>query len=206
MDFDDLKSAIIDGDEEKVSEVVENLLDEGKGAKEIINEGIIPAMESVGEKFDKGVFFVPDMLVSADAVEEGLKILEPMLGEEEKETEKKALFATVEGDQHDIGKNLAIMVFRGSGYKTKDLGVDVPIEEIIENVREFEPDVLGLSALLTTTMEEQEEVIESLEEEGLLEDMKVIVGGAPITQDFAEDIGADIYGKSPFYALEKLKE
>ncbi len=110
------------------------------------------------------------------------------------------------GDQHDIGKNLAVMAFRGSGYRTKDLGVDTSIKEIIENVRGFEPHIVGLSALLTTTMEEQKNVIEALDNEGLLENVKVVVGGAPVGQDFADEIGADVYGKSPSDALKKLEE
>lgn len=205
MGLDELKSAIIEGDEEKTSKVVKNMLNEGKGAKEIIDEGIIPAMKSVGEKFDKGIFFVPDMLVAADAVKEALEILEPLLKDEEKEAEKKALFATVKGDQHNIGKNLAVMVFRGSGYRTEDLGVDTPAEEIVENVRKFSPHLVGLSALLTTTMEEQKKVIEALEDAGLRSEVKVIVGGAPVSQEFADKIGADIYGDSPFDALRKLE-
>ncbi len=206
MSFDGLENAIIDGEDEEVPEIVEKLLDEGNGAKEIIDDGIIPAMGTVGEKFDKGEFFVPDMLVAADAVKEALDILEPLLGEEDRGDEKRALFATVEGDQHDIGKNLTIMVFQGSGYRVKDLGTDTPAEKIIEGVEEFEPHVLGLSALLTTTMEEQRKVIKNLEEAGLRDNVRVAIGGAPVTQDFADKIGADVYGESPFDAVNKLNE
>lgn len=206
MNFDDLKEVIISGEGEKVEDIVKNLLDDGKEAKRIIDKGIIPAMETVGDKFDKGEFFVPDMLVAADAVDEALDILEPLLGEEDKEREKRALFATVEGDQHDIGKNLAVMVFQGSGYRVKDLGTDTPVEEIIKNVQKFEPNVVGLSALLTTTMEEQRNVIEELKKAGLRDKVKLVVGGAPVTQDFAEEIGADVYGESPFDAVNKLKK
>lgn len=205
MSFDELKNVIVDGEEEKVSEIVQSLLDEGRGAKEIIDDGIIPAMEIVGEKFDKGEFFVPDMLVAADAVKEALEILEPLLGDEDKKEEKRALFATVEGDQHDIGKNLTIMVFQGSGYRVKDLGTDTPTEEIIESVKKFEPHVVGLSALLTTTMEKQRNVIKKLEDEGLRGKVKVAIGGAPVTQEFADEIGADVYGESPFDAVNKLR-
>lgn len=204
MSFQELKEAILQGNEKKVTEVIQELLEEDREAKEIIDDGIIPAMKTVGEKFDKGIFFVPDMLVSAEAVDEGLNILEPLLGDEDREEKKKALFATVEGDQHDIGKNLAIMVFQGSGYKVEDLGTDTPAEKIIETVKEFEPDVVGLSALLTTTMGEQENVINELENSGLRDKVRVVIGGAPITQEFADKIGADIYGKSPFDAVEKL--
>lgn len=206
MSFDDLKETIINGEGEKISDIVQDLLDEGNGAKEIIDSGIIPAMRVVGEKFDKGEFFVPDMLIAADAVNEALGILEPLLDDEDKEEEKRALFATVKGDQHDIGKNLAVMVFQGSGYRVKDLGTDTPTEKIIESVKEFDPHVVGLSALLTTTMQEQKNVIEELKKSGLRDKVKVAIGGAPITQDFADDIGADVYGKSPFDAVNKLGE
>lgn len=206
MGFDELKNVIVKGEEGKVLEIVQGLLDKDRAAKEIIDDGIIPAMETVGEKFDKGEFFVPDMLIAADAVKEALDILEPLLGEEDKKEEKRALFATVEGDQHDIGKNLAIMVFQGSGYRVKDLGTDTPTEKIIESVKEFEPHVVGLSALLTTTMEEQRNVINKLEEEGLRDEIKVAIGGAPVTQDFADEVGADVYGESPFDAVNELRK
>lgn len=206
MSFEDLEEAVINGEGEKVADIVNSMLEEGKEAKKIIDEGIISAMETVGDKFDKGEFFVPDMLVAADAVDEALGILEPLLGAEDKEEEKRALFATVEGDQHDIGKNLAIMVFQGSGYRIKDLGTDTPTENIIESVKEFEPHVVGLSALLTTTMEEQRNVIKELEKADLRDKVKVVIGGAPVTQDFADEISADVYGESPFSAVDKLKK
>lgn len=206
MDYSNLEEVIMKGDEEKVSEIVENLLDEGVGAKEIIDEGIVPGMEKVGKKFDKGEFFVPDMLVSADAVEKGLTILEPLLKEEDREEEKRFLIATVEGDQHDIGKNLTRMVFQGSGYRVKDLGTDVPAEKIVKAIKDFEPDVVGLSALLTTTMKEQENSIEAIKNAGLRDKVKIAVGGAPVTEEFAEEIGADVYGESPFEAVGKLNK
>lgn len=205
MDFDDLKKAIVDGDADKTAETVEKMLNGGVNPKKIIDEGIVPAMSVVGQKFDDAEIFIPEMLISADAAQAALDKIEPLLVKKEIEEEKKAVFATVKGDQHDIGKNLTCMVFKGAGWRVKDLGIDVPPEKIIEAVKEVEPDVLGLSTLLTTTMGEQENIIKELKKAGLRDKVKVIVGGAPVTQDFAKEIGADMYGESPFDALKKLK-
>lgn len=206
MSLEDLKNAIIEGDSEKSSKEVEKLLNGGKTPKEIIDEGIVPAMEIVGQKFDKSEIFVPEMLISAEASQTVLDMLEPLLTDEDKEKGKKGLFATVKGDQHDIGKNLACMAFMGAGYRIMDMGVDVLPEKIVEKVREMKPEVLGLSALLTTTMDQQRKTIEALKETGLRENLKIVVGGAPITEKFAKEIGADVYGKTPFDAIQKLKK
>ncbi|KXA95296.1 hypothetical protein AKJ65_02110 [candidate division MSBL1 archaeon SCGC-AAA259E19] len=204
--FEELKEAIMKGDEGETAEIVDEMLESGEDPRRIIDEGIITSMRTVGEKFDSGEYFIPDMLVSADASQAALERLEPLLDAEDAEVGKKAVFATVKGDQHDIGKNLALMVFRGAGYRVKDLGTDTPAEEVVEAVKEFDADVVGLSALLTTTMEAQREVIEALEDNGLRDKVLVAVGGAPLTEEFAREIGADVYGDSPFKAVNKLDD
>ncbi|KXB00676.1 hypothetical protein AKJ41_03855 [candidate division MSBL1 archaeon SCGC-AAA259O05] len=204
--FEELKESIMDGDEERTIEVVDRLLESGEDPEKIIDEGIVPSMRAVGEKFDSGEYFIPDMLVSADASQAALEKLEPLLSTESAEKSDKAVFATVQGDQHDIGKNLAIMTFKGAGYRVKDLGTDVSPEEVVEAVKEFNADVVGLSALLTTTMEVQREVIEVLDGDGVRDEVLVAVGGAPVTEEYADDIGADVYGDSPFEALNKLDD
>ncbi|KXA94469.1 hypothetical protein AKJ65_04320 [candidate division MSBL1 archaeon SCGC-AAA259E19] len=204
--FEDLERAIMDGEEERTIEVVDRLLESGEDPEKIIDEGIVPSMRAVGEKFDSGEYFIPDMLVSADASQAALGKLEPLLSTESAEKSDRAVFATVQGDQHDIGKNLAVMIFKGAGYRVKDLGTDVSPEEVVEAVKEFDADVVGLSALLTTTMEVQREVIEALDGDGVRDEVLVAVGGAPVTEEYADDIGADVYGASPFEALNKLDD
>lgn len=204
--FEELKEAIMNGDEDKTNEIVDRLLESDEDPEKIIDEGIVPSMREVGKKFDSGEYFIPDMLVSADASQVALEKLEPLLGKEAAEKSKKAVFATVKGDQHDIGKNLAVMIFKGAGYRVRDLGTDVSPEEVVEAVKEFDADVVGLSALLTTTMEAQRETIEALDENGLGDEVLVVVGGAPVTEEFAREIGADVYGASPFEASNKLDD
>lgn len=205
MGFEDLIEAIVNGDENQTSEIVERMLDEGFDPKEIINKGIILAMNKVGTMYEKAEIFLPEMIVSADATQVALAKLKPLLGGEKVGERKKAVFATVKGDQHNIGKNLACMVFRGSGYEVTDLGVDVPPEKIAKAVDEVGADVVGLSTLLTTTMEEMRNAIKLLEKSNLRDKVTVVIGGAPLTENFAREIGADVYGESPFEAVRKLR-
>ena len=205
MNFEDLRKAIENGEMDESLKVTESMLARGLSPKEIINDGIAPAMEAIGEKYDRGEVFIPELLISADAAQAVLGKLEPLLGDEGRKEKKIALFATVKGDQHDIGKNIACMVFRGAGYEVIDLGADVSPEEIVRSVKEMDVDIVGLSALLTTTMKEMKNTIKALEDAGLRDKVKVVVGGAPVTEDFAKEIGADMYGESPFEVVKKLK-
>jgi len=158
-------------------------------------------MDVVGDRFAKSEIFVPEMLVSAVTMKKGLDIIKPLLKEDEKQTKGKIILCTVKGDLHDIGKNLVAMMLEGAGLEVIDLGVDVTVEKVVDKVHEIQPQVLGLSALLTTTMPEMENVINLLRDRGIREKVKVMIGGAPVDADFAEKIGADAYGEDAAEAV-----
>ena len=169
--------------------------------KPIINEGLTSGMNTVGQKFEAGEYFIPDMLASAEAVGAAMEMLEPHLAQSGIEPKGKMLIATVKGDLHDIGKNIVSILLRGAGYTVKDLGNDIDSQTIINAVREEKPAFLGLSALLTSTMMNMETIINALNENGLRDKVKVIVGGAPVSEEFAGSIGADGYGADGFQAV-----
>jgi corrinoid protein of di/trimethylamine methyltransferase len=191
--FKGVQEEVFKGNHMEIQRHVKELLDKGINAKDILQRGLLSAMEAIGEEFRKGELFVPEVLLSARAMNEGLSVLEPHLASEEKETSGNILIGTVWGDMHDIGKNLVITMLRGVGFEVRDMGVNVPTEEIVRQVEEYRPDILGLSALLTTTMPEMKRVIDVLEARELRSDVKVMVGGAPVNEKFAKDIGADGY-------------
>ncbi|HEX16246.1 MAG TPA: cobalamin-binding protein, partial [Deltaproteobacteria bacterium] len=170
-----------------------------------LNEALIPAMEIVGREYEEGERYVPEMLISAEAMKAAMGVLRPRLVETGVRLKGKVVIGTVEGDLHDIGKNLVAMMLEGAGFEVIDLGVEVTAERFVQAVREHKPDVLGMSALLTTTMIHMPEVIEALKEAGLREEVKVIVGGAPVTQEYAEKIGADGYAPDAASAVEVVK-
>jgi len=184
-----------------VTELVQQALDAGIGVKEIITRGLTEAMDIVGKKFEAEEYFIPDMLASAEAVGAGMEILEPLLAQSGIKPKGKIIVATVKGDLHDIGKNIVSILLRGAGYIVKDLGNDVAPETIVAAVKDESPEFLGLSALLTSTMTYMGDTIKLLEEKGLREHVKVIVGGAPVSEEFAGDIGADGYGADGFQAV-----
>jgi len=183
---------------------VQKALDEGVAAKTILNEGMISAMMEVGQKFKENLIFVPEVLIAARAMNAGLEILRPRLVADGVEPVGKAIVCTVKGDLHDIGKNLVKMMMEGVGVECIDLGVDVGGEQIVECVKETGAQVVCLSALLTTTMMSQRDIIEALEEAGLRDQVKVMVGGAPVTQSFADEIGADAYTQDAASAAETI--
>jgi len=185
-------------------ELVEKALAEEIEPQKIL-EVFGTAMEKVGELFESGEYFLPDMLASAECVAEAMKVVEPRLQGSYVSDKGKFLIATVKGDLHDIGKNIVATMLKGAGYQVKDLGIDVPAEEIIKAIKEFKPDFVGLSALLTTTMIEMENVIKLMRKEGFT-DIKVFIGGAPTSQEFAEKIGADEYCRDVMDALHKLEK
>ncbi|MBU7027704.1 MAG: corrinoid protein, partial [Theionarchaea archaeon] len=169
------------------------------------NSGLIKGMDVVGEQFRKMEISVPEVLISARAMHTSLEILKPLLSEQKVEPRGIFMIGTVKGDIHDIGKNLVGMLMEGAGFEVIDLGVDVPPEKFVEAVRNENPDIVGMSALLTITMQEMEEIIEAIEEAGLRTQVKIMVGGAPLTQEFADKIGADAYGEDARDAVEKAK-
>ena len=197
-----IKTAVVNGKHLEIEDLVKKALDQNIDMNDIINDSLIAAMDVVGLKFSRSEIFVPEMLVSAVSMKKGLDIIKPLLGAGKAEYKGTILMGTVKGDLHDIGKNLVIMILEGAGFKVIDLGVDLNVEKVIQQVQEVQPDILGLSALLTTTMPEMRNVIKALEQNGLRKNVKVIVGGAPIDAAFAKKIGSDGYGKDATEAVQ----
>jgi 5-methyltetrahydrofolate--homocysteine methyltransferase len=189
-----------------VVELTEQCIEERVPLKDILHKGLIDSMDEVGEKYESGQYYLPDLIASADAMIAGMKVLKPHLLEEHIEARGKVIIATVEGDEHDIGKNLVIIMLRAAGFAVTDLGTRVPAGKIVEAVCEHKPDLLGLSALLTSTMPHMKEVIEELKKQNLRDNVRVMVGGAPVSREFADSIGADAYGEDAFEAVERAKE
>lgn len=189
-----------------VKELVKEALQQNTATTDIINKALNPGMEEVGRLYDQGQYLTPDMLASAECVSEVMKILEPLLLKEDVPSKGKFILATVKEDLHDIGKNIVAILLRGSGYEVEDLGTSVSSDDIVEAVKRFEAKFIGLSALLTTTMGNMEEVITKLKGAGLRDKVKVFVGGAPVTKEFAQKIGADYYCEDAFDAIEKLNQ
>jgi 5-methyltetrahydrofolate--homocysteine methyltransferase len=184
-----------------VTELVEQALASGVPIRDIVSRGLSGGMDIVGQKFEAGEYFIPDMLASAEAVGAGMDILQPGLAGSGIKTKGTILVATVKDDLHDIGKNIVSILLRGAGYVVKDLGNNIDTQVIVDAVREDKPEFLGLSALLTSTMARMEDVIRTLEENGLREKVKIIIGGAPVSEEFARNIGADGYGADGFQAV-----
>ena len=194
------------GRAKNVKALVEQALAEGVDAKVILNEGLLDGMSIIGGKFKRNEVFVPEVLVAARAMNAGMAILEPKLIEIGNEPIGKAVIGTVKGDLHDIGKNLVVMMYKGAGFEVIDLGVDVEPATFIAKAEEVGADVIGMSALLTTTMQNMKETIDLLNEKGLREKYIVMIGGAPINDSFAEEIGADFYTADAASAAEVAKE
>ncbi|TEU02719.1 MAG: cobalamin-binding protein [Dehalococcoidia bacterium] len=184
-----------------VTELVESALASGLSIQSIITKGLSGGMNIVGQKFEAGEYFIPDMLASAQAVGAAMEILEPYLAGSGVNAKGKIIVATVKDDLHDIGKNIVSILLRGAGYTVKDLGNNIDTQAIVDAVREEKPQFLGLSALLTSTMARMADVIQMLEQNGLRDQVKIIVGGAPVSEEFAKSIGADGYGADGFQAL-----
>lgn len=198
--------ALIKGDQHEVDRLSKLALDSGFSANDILDDGLIAGMAIVGVKFRDNVIFVPEVLIAARAMKAGMAHIEPILSESGVEPIGTVIMGTVKGDLHDIGKNLCIMMLRGAGFIVHDLGVDTSPEEFIDAVHEHQAKVLGMSALLTTTMPNMGRTIQAFEDEGLREEVRIMVGGAPVTQDFAEDMGADGYGKDAISCVDMAKE
>jgi len=196
-----IKTAIIGGLHKEIEGLVQNALDSQADPDKIINEAMIPGMDVVGQKFSDSEIFVPEMLVSAVTMNRGLDILKPILQQSGAKSKGRIIMCTVKGDLHDIGKNLVIMMLEGAGFEVIDMGVDMSVDDLVSKVKEVKPDILGLSALLTTTMSQMVKVIESLEANSLRDNVKVMVGGAPLNSAFAEKIGADGYSEDAAQAV-----
>jgi len=204
--LDDLYQAVYDMDEDKAVELTEEALDEDMDPEVLLNEGLIPAMDEVGELYENGERYVPEMLLSAEAMKGSMKLLRPLLTESGVEPTGIVVLGTVEGDLHDIGMNLVGMMLEGGGFEVINLGPETPAEKFVEAVKEHNANLVGMSALLTTTMTHMPEVIEALEEEGVRDQVKVAIGGAPVSQDFADEIGADGYAADAASATDLFKK
>jgi 5-methyltetrahydrofolate--homocysteine methyltransferase len=201
-----ISTAVIEGNLDDIDDLTDDALDEGLSAQEILDNGLMAGMDYVGVEFKAGNMFVPEVLRSARTMQQSMDILKPLLAESGVKMVGKVLLATVKGDLHDIGKNLVGMMCEGAGFEVKDIGKDVGPEAFVDAVKQFEPDVVGMSALLTTTMRSMEHTIKALEEAGLRDKVKVMIGGAPVTQAFADQIGADGYASNAASAADLAKE
>lgn len=199
-----LAQAVIDGKKDACGELTAKLLEAGATAKEILDHGLVPGMDVVGVRFRDNIIFVPEVLVSARAMKSSLAILEPILSASNVKEIGRMVIGTVKGDIHDIGKNVVIMMLRGSGFKVIDLGVNTKVETFLEAVRRENAELLGMSALLTTTMGYMKTVIDRAKAENLT--VKTLIGGAPVSQAFAEKVGADAYAKNASEAVQKAKQ
>jgi len=198
--------SLITGDQHEVDRLTRQALENGFAANDILDDGLVSGMAIVGIKFRDNIIFVPEVLISARAMKAGMAHIEPILSASGIEPLGIVVMGTVKGDLHDIGKNLCIMMLRGAGFVVHDLGVDTKPDEFIRAVEEHGAGVLGMSALLTTTMPNMGRTIQAFEDEGLRESVKIMVGGAPVTQEFAEDMGADGYGDNAISCVDMAKE
>jgi len=205
-DLSALAENLINGKANEVRELTQKALDEGVPPGEILNGGLIKGMNVVGERFKNNEFYVPEVLIAARAMHSGMDILKPKLAESGVEPIGKVLLGTVKGDLHDIGKNLVAMMLEGAGFEVIDLGIDVPPEKFVQAVNEQGGDVIAMSALLTTTMTQMKTTLEALEEAGVKGKVKTLIGGAPVTQNYADEIGADGYARDAASAADKAKE
>lgn len=204
-DLSALTESIINGKAKDAKELVQKALDEKVPVSEILNEGLIKGMSVVGEKFKNNEFYVPEVLIAARAMHGAMEILKPLLASSGVEPIGKVAIGTVKGDLHDIGKNLVVMMLEGAGFEVMDLGIDVPAEKFVDAVKQG-AQIVAMSALLTTTMTAMKTTIDALKEAGVRDQAKVLIGGAPVTQNFADEIGADGYARDAASGADKAKE
>lgn len=200
--FDDLADAVLNGNFDKVKKITIEMIDSKVDPLRIINEGLIAGMDIVGTRFKAEDMYVPEVMMSAKSMACGMDLIKPLIAETDMPSAGTIVFGTVKGDLHDIGKSLVCMILESGGFKVINLGTDVSPEMFVQAVKEYKPHVIGLSALLTTTMLNMKTTIELLVEEGLRDGIKVIIGGAPVSQSFADEIGADGYGADAMAAKE----
>lgn len=200
-----MSELLISGGIEEIKKLTQQALDEGLEASEVLSKGLLPGMDIVGQRFKACEMFIPEVLRSAKTMHAAMEILRPLLSDAEAAGAGTVIVGTVEGDLHDIGKNLVGMMLEGAGFKVVDLGTDVKPQDFVEAAKEHKPNILGMSALLTTTMPKMGETVNALKEAGIRDQIKVMAGGAPVTQDFVDEIGADAYGSNATAAVEKAK-
>ncbi len=205
IDQEKFHTLISQGKTEEVKRLTEETLERGEPVENILKDGLIQAMARIGEKFKKGEIYIPEVLIAARAMHAGLAVLKPILSKSSGSMTGKVIVGTVKGDLHDIGKNLVIMMLEGGGFEVIDLGIDVSADKFIEAIRQHQPQAVGMSALLTTTIKEMKSTIQEIEKAGLRKKVKIIIGGAPITERFAKDIGADGYARDAASAVDMVK-
>lgn len=200
--FEDLSKSVISGNIAKVKKLTQALIDEGAAPLDIINQGLIGGMGIVGARFKNGEMFVPEVLVAAKSMSAGIELVKPLIADQDMPSVGKVLLGTVKGDLHDIGKNLVGMMLESRGYTVVNAGIDVSPDKFVQLIKEHKPNVLAMSALLTTTMLHMKDTIELMKEEGVKDQVAVIVGGAPISQDFADEVGADGFAPDAASAVD----
>lgn len=205
IDQEKFHTALSQGKMEEIKKMTQEALDAGESAEMILKGGLIQAMDRVGMRFKKGEVYIPEVLIAARAMHAGMAILKPILSKSKSVMGGKVIIGTVKGDLHDIGKNLVVMMLEGGGFEVVDLGIDVPANRFIEAIKQYQPQIVGLSALLTTTMAEMKNAIQAIEWAGLRNQVKTIVGGAPVTEKFAKEIGADGYASDAASAVDLVK-
>ena len=193
------------GDSATVKELTKTALSQKIAAEEILNDGLVKGMDAIGIKFKKNEIFIPEVLIATRAMKAGMDIIRPYFTEERKESKGKIVIGTVKGDLHDIGKKIVCMILESEGFEVVDIGIDVPKEKFLTSIKKENPDIIGMSALLTTTMVYMREVIETVEKAKLKQNVKIIIGGAPITQSFADEIKVDGYAPDGVSAVELVK-
>lgn len=201
-----LADAVAEGDEELAVELTQKAVDAGMKPVQVINEGLTTGINEVGERFAAGEYFLPDLLLGAKAMEAGINILEPLMAGTDREFLGRVIMGTVKGDLHSIGKNIVSIMLKAAGFEVFDLGVDVPTSKFAEEIKRLKPNIVGISALLTSTVGRQEEIIEFLKEAGVRDQVKVMIGGAPISQSWADKIGADGYAEDAINAVRVAKD
>ena len=205
MDLESIRQNVLDGDSQKVKDLVQTALSQGVAANTILKEGLIAAMEEVGRRYENGDFYVPEMLIAARAMQAGLNLLKPHLIDSGVKSAGKIAIGTVKGDLHDIGKNLVAMMLEGAGFEVQDLGTDVSAQTFLKAAQDG-ADIIGMSALLTTTMGGMQTTIQVLREAGLREKVKVVVGGAPVTDEYSRRVGADAYAPDASSAVRVIRQ
>ncbi len=206
FDFEGIYNGVVSGSVDDVETGVKKALESGVDAESILNNGLILAMDEVGNRFEKGEFFLPEMLIAGRAMKAGIAILRPLLADTGIEPIGKIVIGTLKGDMHDIGKNLVGLMMEGAGFEVVDIGTDVSPEQFVEVVTKEQPQLVGMSALLTTTMTSAADVVNLLVENGIRDTVKVMFGGAPVTQEYVDTIGADGYAPDAASAVKRAKE
>ncbi|NVM35941.1 MAG: corrinoid protein [Candidatus Lokiarchaeota archaeon] len=204
--LNDLKEAVLKGDDDLAFDLAQKALDNGTAAIKIMEESIVPGIQEAGELWKRNEYFQPDIVMSAEAFRMAMEVIDPRLTSEEFSTTGKVVIGTVAGDMHTLGKLMVKAMLRSGGFEVIDIGEDTSVATFIEKVKEHDPDIVGLGCYMTTTMLEMKEVLTSLQNSGIRDKLRVMIGGVPTTQEFADEIGADAWGKDAFDAVEKAKK